>query len=193
MVEMGASWEDYSDAIGIRWALPDITFLDGLSLHWGGGEVLVEHHPGPTAGACWVTIPSEKIIFVGDALVVGQTPFLANAELVPWLESLEILLKRYRDYILVAGRGGVATTEDVKIVQKGLKKTLRSMDRLAKRRAAPEATENLIESLMEEFELPGGGRHRDVIRLKYGLYQYYIKSYRPSDSAGDLRLDADDL
>lgn len=192
MVEMGASWEDYSDAVGIRWALPDITFQEGLSLHWGGGEVIVDHHPGPTSGACWVSIPSEGVVFTGDILVVGQTPFLAQADIQLWLENLELLQKQFKDFILVSGRGGIASTEDIKILQKGLKKVLRGMERLAKKRAAPEVTESMIPSLLEDFELPGGGRQRDIVRLKYGLYQYYVRSYHQSNSVNHIRLEEDE-
>ncbi len=86
-IETGSIWENYTDAIGVRWANPDITFTDRMSLHWGGPEVVIEHHPGPSIGATWVLIPETKVVFIGDAVVLEQPPFLANADLIAWLED----------------------------------------------------------------------------------------------------------
>src|SRR5512135_1523192 len=66
--ESGAEWETYNDAVGMRWASPDITFNQRICLHWGPPDVILEHHPGPTAGSIWAIIPSAHIIFVGDSV-----------------------------------------------------------------------------------------------------------------------------
>ena len=71
-VESGAAWEAYGDAIGMRWATPDITFTQRMSLHWGGPEVVLEHHPGPTPGATWVVIPEAKVVFRQSILGIRQ-------------------------------------------------------------------------------------------------------------------------
>ena len=185
MADTGAFWEDYSDAIGVRWALPDITFSQSMALYWGGPDVLLEHHPGPTFGASWVIVPAEGVIFVGDTVVVRQAPFLANADINFWLESLSLLQKKYKDFVVVAGRGGIASMDDIKNLQKGLRKIARNIDKLLKRGAPAEATESLVAILVEDLNLPGGGYNRDEIRLQYGLYQYYIKSHNPAESVYD--------
>src|SRR4030067_2688665 len=102
--DSGSEWETYIDAISTRWTAPDITFTDRMSLYWGGAEVIMEHHPGPAPGAIWVGIPAEKVGFVGDAITPNQPPFLANAELETWLQTLDILLKEYKDFTIVSGR-----------------------------------------------------------------------------------------
>lgn len=181
-VETGSAWEEYSEAIGMRWLPPDITFSSLLSLFWGNSEVVVEHHPGPTAGACWVVIPSEQVVFLGDALVVDQPPFLASADLAAWLESMEILLTQYKDFKLIGGRGGVASLANVATMQQGLKSTLRNLEKLAKRHAPPEATQDLLPTLMQDFKVPPEKQERFMLRLRYGLYQYHARRYRPSSS-----------
>ncbi len=145
-METGAAWETYGDAIGMRWASPDITFTERMSLHWGVPEVVLEHHPGPTPGSIWVILSSAKTVFVGDAVVVNQPPFLAQAELTAWLESLDLLIKNYSDYTIVSGRGGLAQIEDVRNQRKMLKDILHTMEQLATKNAAPEATQEMVGS-----------------------------------------------
>jgi len=188
-LESGAAWEDYSEAIGMRWATPDITFTQMMSLHWGGPEVILEYHPGPTSGASWVIIPDERVIFLGDSLVVGQPPFLASADLVAWLNSLEILMTTYKDFTMIAGRGGAANYESVQILQQGIKNTLKHLEKLAKHHAPPESTDDFISTLMSDFAVPEEKQGRYLQRLSYGLYQFYSRRYRPSSTVDSLRSD----
>ena len=59
-VETGAVWESYNDAIGLRWATPDITFSQRISIHWGDAEVVLQHQPGPTPGSIWAQAASHR-------------------------------------------------------------------------------------------------------------------------------------
>lgn len=182
-VESGAEWETYNDAIGMRWATPDITFSQQMALHWGGPEVILEHHPGPAPGAIWVIIPAERVIFVGDTVVVDQPPMLANAEVKPWLESLEQLQESYRDYVIISGRGGPVVGDLISSQQSFLSSVEEEMDRLVGQNATPEATEELISSLLSGLSFSGERREQYVQRLRYGLYQYYSRRYHPGNTA----------
>jgi glyoxylase-like metal-dependent hydrolase (beta-lactamase superfamily II) len=183
-IETGAVWETYGDSIGMRWATPDVTFTNSLSLHWGGHEVFLEHHPGSAAGATWVVIPNAKTVFVGDTVVVGQPPFMAGAELHDWINTLDFLLETYQGFTIISGRGGPASVEDVKTMQKLFETLINGLERLAKRNAPPEATQDLVPALMSEY---GFKNERGSIlytqRLRYGLYHYYNRRYR---SAGTI-------
>jgi glyoxylase-like metal-dependent hydrolase (beta-lactamase superfamily II) len=187
--ESGAEWETYNDAIGTRWASPDITFSNRLSLHWGGPEVILEHHPGPTNGAIWASLPAEKIIFVGDAVQPDQPPFLANADLTSWIESLDILLRQYRDYLPVSGRGGPASYEAVRAQHRLLKTIARGMEKLAKRNAMPEATEDIIPSILSDIDFPPDRHEQYTQRLRSGLYQYFARHYRPTSAVEPVQFD----
>jgi glyoxylase-like metal-dependent hydrolase (beta-lactamase superfamily II) len=191
-VETGAAWEEYNEAIGLRWAPPDITFSQFMSLHWGGPEILLEHHPGPTAGTTWVFVPSEHLAFVGDTLVINQPPFLASAELPAWIESLELLRTSYPGCTLVGGRGGLATANTVSMMLNGITNALNGMEKLAKRHAPPEATESLIPDLMENFMISGSKRESFQLRLRHGLFQYYSRHYRPSSTLDAIRSEDND-
>jgi glyoxylase-like metal-dependent hydrolase (beta-lactamase superfamily II) len=180
--ESGAEWEVSNDVLGNRWAIPDVTFSHQMKFHWGGPEVVLEHHPGPALGSIWVIIPDFKIIFVGDTILLDQPPFLASADLVTWIESLELLLSSYKDHLLISGRGGPVASEAVKVQLKTLRTIHKGMDRLAKKNAPPEATEELISAALASMDLPPKRREHYVQRLRHGLYYYYARRYRPIES-----------
>jgi glyoxylase-like metal-dependent hydrolase (beta-lactamase superfamily II) len=108
--ETGANWEAIPGLGSVRWAPPEISFVEKMTLHWGDMPILLESHPGPAAGAIWVILPHEKVVFVGDAVAKGQPPFLAHASLPDWIESLKTLQEPdYKGYTIVSSRGGVVT------------------------------------------------------------------------------------
>jgi glyoxylase-like metal-dependent hydrolase (beta-lactamase superfamily II) len=182
-IETGADWETYIDSIGTRWALPDLTFSRRMTLHWGGPEVVVEHHPGPAPGASWVIVPEDKVVFVGDAVLIKQPPFLANADLVSWLEALDLLLGSYRNFTIVSGRGGPVSTAVVQTQQRILKNLEKGLDKLAKRNAAPESTEKLIPSVLETLSISKDKQEQYAKRMRHGLYQYYLRHFRALNSS----------
>lgn len=177
-MESGAAWESYSDAIGMRWANPDITFSQRMSLHWGGPEVVLEHHPGPTPGATWVIIPEGKVVFIGDTVVLEQPPFLANADLPLWLEALELLMNAYSDYTVISGRGGPASKASIRNQHRYLSKIHKELEKLSEKDAPAEATEKLIMKFLSDLSFPAERRERYIQRLRFGLYQYYTYHYR---------------
>jgi glyoxylase-like metal-dependent hydrolase (beta-lactamase superfamily II) len=181
--DSGAEWEVSNDVVGTRWAAPDITFSEHLHFHWGGPEVVLEHHPGPNPGSIWVIIPEARVIFVGDTILLEQPPFLASGDLPAWIESLDLLLSSYRDFHIISGRGGPVSSEAAHLQQRLLKDILKGLERLAKRNVSAEMTEALIEGLLENVSLPDERREQYVQRLRHGLYQYYSRRYRPVDSA----------
>jgi glyoxylase-like metal-dependent hydrolase (beta-lactamase superfamily II) len=187
----GAAWESYSEAVGMRWAPPDITFSQRISLHWGGPEIVIEHHPGPMQGACWVIIPAEKVVFVGDAITIDQPPFFAHAELEEWLESLD-LLKKYVDYTIVAGRGGLVNPKIIANQIQILKGVAKGIEKRVKRNAGPEATEGMIAAILSEYSFAPEQEDLYTQRLRYGLYQYYARHYRPSSSLEPPAMEEDE-
>ena len=113
--ETGAEWEDIPGLGSIRWAPPEISFVEQLSLHWDGSPIVIEHRPGPSNGAVWVILPEEKVVFVGDAVLKNQPPFLASADLTPWIEELNLLLgPAYKSFTIVSSRGGVVNAQTIR-------------------------------------------------------------------------------
>ena len=185
-VESGSEWEAYDDAVGTRWAVPDITFTQNMYIHWGQVVINLEHHPGSAPGALWVVIPSEKIIFVGDAVLADQPPFLTAADIPSWLEALDVLAQNYRNYQLVSGRGGPVGFEIVKIQKKTLKDILAKITRIAEKNKPVTEVEKLIPTILANYTFPAHMEELFVQRMRHGLLNYYAQHYQieepPSES-----------
>jgi glyoxylase-like metal-dependent hydrolase (beta-lactamase superfamily II) len=147
--------------------------------------VNIEYHAGPAQGSTWVTIPALKAAFIGDAILVGQPPFLTNADIPAWVETLELLLASYRDYKIISGRGGLVSIEDVSAQHHHMKNILKGLEKLAKKNAAPEDIESLIPGLLADLSFPPELKEQYIQRYRHGLYQYYTRHYRPVDSISE--------
>lgn len=179
--ESGSSWEKYPDTPGMQWMIPDITFSDKMQFHWAEEPVILEHHPGPRPGSSWAILPEQKVVFIGDTVVLKGPPFLSKANLTTWIDTLDILLKpRFRDYTIISGRGGPVTMDNIKDLKKSFRKIHRRIDKLANRRVAVEDVSALAGKFMDEFTFPKRDRDFFLQRLKYGLSQYYLRNYFPS-------------
>ncbi len=179
--ESGSEWETQNETVGTRWAVPDITFTQKVSLYWGPPDVVLEHRPGPTPGSIWVSVPAVKIVFVGDAVLPHQPPFLASADIPAWVETLDALVKGYRDFTVISGRSGIVPAEAVKAQQHHLKNILKGMERLARRNASADETVNLISGLLADLTFSPKLEDQFTQRYHHGLYQYYAHHYRPAD------------
>jgi hypothetical protein len=126
---------------------------------------------------------------VGDAVVVNPPPFLANADLDAWLEVLSQLLSQFGDYLIIGGRGGAATGEGIRALQRFLKNVIKNIDRVSKRSSTPEATEGLVPALLSEFSFPEEQRELYYQRLRYGLYQYFARKFRMSTTLEQQRME----
>jgi glyoxylase-like metal-dependent hydrolase (beta-lactamase superfamily II) len=180
--DSGSEWEVSNDVFGTRWAIPDVTFSDRLFFQWGGPQVVLEYHPGPTLGSIWVLIPSAKVIFVGDTILNDQPPFLASADLPAWIDSLELLQSSYRDYTIISGRGGSKGKKGIQSQLNILKQILRGLENLSKKDAPPEMTEGLISDLISGMSLPANRRKHYIQRLRHGLYYYYSQHFQSLES-----------
>jgi glyoxylase-like metal-dependent hydrolase (beta-lactamase superfamily II) len=185
--ETGADWESIPGLGNIRWILPEITFSHEMNIHWGETALLLEHHPGPSAGATWVILPEIKAVFIGDAVLRNQPPFLAGADLPDWLETLKLLLSpAYRNWLVVSGRGGLVAVDVIRAQKDYLEQVLNKVGKLAQKKSPPEALENLITPLLNPFKIPANRHQKYAQRLRYGLYHYYARHYHPaSNVAGE--------
>ncbi len=93
---------------GLTW--PNIVFERSLTLFLGQREVQVLHlGRGHTKGDTVVWLPAEKVLFSGDLVEAGATPYTGDAYLRDWPETLEGLAA-LKPEKLVPGRGAALTT-----------------------------------------------------------------------------------
>lgn len=182
--ETGADWERIPSLGSVRWLPPEISFSSSLTINWGEPAVLLEHHPGPAPGALWIVLPAARIVFVGDAVVKGQPPFLAYADIPAWLETLRVLLgPEYSDWLVVSGRGGLVAVDVIRAQKSFLEQVLKRCEKLASKKSLPEAAESLVAPLLAGFKVPSGRQTQYSQRLRYGLHQYYARHFHAGSVA----------
>ena len=184
--DTGSNWETIPGLTGIRWVPPEISFTQTMTLQWGDAPVLLESHPGPNTGAIWVILPEEKIVFVGDTVLNNRPPFLANANLPVWLETLALLQsKTYRDYTVISGRDGAISAAVIKSQVDFTKDAHKRLEKLSKRKQKPDMTESLVQPLLSKFRIPAARQKRYTQRLRNGLKHYYARHYHPGPSTDE--------
>ncbi len=184
--ETGANWESIPGLGSVRWAPPEISFTHDMFLYWYENPIHLEHRPGPAAGALWVILPVEKIVFVGDLVLKNQPPFLANANLPHWIDSLKTLMSSdFKSFTIVSGRAGTVNMQAVKTQLDIIKHLHERLEKLAARNASPESTEKLVDHLVSNYKAPAARQKHFAQRLRYGLRHYYVRHYHPVNGADD--------
>ena len=93
---------------GLTW--PTITFRGEMTIRMGRTEVkLLQLGRGHTKGDTVVWLPAEKVLFSGDLVEYGATPYTGDAYLTDWPQTLDRVAALGAEK-LVPGRGDAATT-----------------------------------------------------------------------------------
>ncbi len=95
---------------GLTW--PTLTFHGEMTLWLGSREVRIIHAGrGHTAGDTIAWLPKEKVLFSGDLVEYGATPYCGDAHFQDWPATLD-RLEAFGPVALVPGRGEALTTPD---------------------------------------------------------------------------------
>jgi glyoxylase-like metal-dependent hydrolase (beta-lactamase superfamily II) len=93
---------------GLTW--PTIVFEKEMTFFLGKKEVRIIHAGGGhTRGDTVVWLPKEKVLYSGDLVEEGATPYSGDAQLAEWPATLDRLLA-LKPKMLVPGRGAALTT-----------------------------------------------------------------------------------
>ena len=93
---------------GLTW--PTITFKGEMTVWMGQREVrLMQLGRGHSKGDTVIWLPQEKVLFSGDLVEYGATPYTGDAYLNDWPQTLERLAE-LEPVALVPGRGDALTT-----------------------------------------------------------------------------------
>jgi glyoxylase-like metal-dependent hydrolase (beta-lactamase superfamily II) len=176
--ETGANWEAIPGLGSVRWAPPEISFVEKMTLYWGDSPILLENRPGPASGAIWVILPAEKVVFVGDTVTKSQPPFLAYANLPEWIEALKVLQEpAYKGFTIVSGRGGVVTAQVVRNQTDILKRIYDRVEKLGSKKSPAPAIDKLADQILKDFKVPSARQKQYSHRLRYGLNHYFARHY----------------
>jgi len=94
-------------------APPFLTYADGVTL-WSGDlrcEVRYVGTPAHTTNDSIVWIPEREVVFAGDLLFNGGTPFALMGSISGWIEVLETVLRPLGARTMVPGHGPVCGPE----------------------------------------------------------------------------------
>ena len=95
---------------GLTW--PTLVFKDEMTVWMGKREVRVLHlGRGHTKGDTVVWLPKEKVLFSGDLVEYGATPYTGDAYLREWPRTLD-RLRALKPERLVPGRGDALVTPE---------------------------------------------------------------------------------
>jgi cyclase len=166
-------WTDV-DWGDLRQAPPFLTYADGVTL-WSGDlrcEVRYVGTPAHTTNDSIVYIPERSVLFTGDLLFNGGTPFALQGSISGWIEVLENVLRPLGAQTLVPGHGPVCGPEaidDVLAYLRFVQETARAAKAAglspleAARTADPGEFKDLLDS-----ERTVGNLHRAYLELDGG-------------------------
>jgi glyoxylase-like metal-dependent hydrolase (beta-lactamase superfamily II) len=185
----GAEWEQYPEIFGTRWMLPNLTFSDRMALHWDTGhsdedkEIIIEYHPGPSDGASWVILPNQKVVFIGDTILLDQPPFLELSHLPSWINTISVLRSpRYRNYTIVSGRGGPISIEYVREQHELLKSLQKRLETFAEKGTLLGNIDKLSQNYLQKLQYPPALHNIYLQRLQFGLECYIKRHYSPEEN-----------
>jgi glyoxylase-like metal-dependent hydrolase (beta-lactamase superfamily II) len=120
---------------GLTW--PNVVFHKQLTLWLGSREVQIIHAGrGHTRGDTIAWLPTERVLFSGDLVEYGATPYCGDAHFTDWPGTLERVAS-FGAQALVPGRGEALTTPEK--VDQGIAETrsfLQDVFRIAREGAA---------------------------------------------------------
>ena len=104
---------------GLTW--PHVTFRKRMTLWMGKREVQIIHiGRSHTAGDTVVWLPKERVLFSGDCVEYGATPYCGDAHFADWPDTLDAI-RALKPVALVPGRGNSLTTPES--IEEGLRGT----------------------------------------------------------------------
>ncbi len=105
---------------GLTW--PTMTFGDRMTIWMGRREVqIIYAGRGHTTGDTVVWLPDEKVLFAGDLVEYGATPYCGDAYYTHWADTLA-LIERLGPEQMVPGRGAaLKTPQEVRAGVEGTK------------------------------------------------------------------------
>ena len=77
-----------------------------------------------------------------------------------------------KNYVIVTGRGGVVTQNQVKDQMKSLDKIIRQIDKLSGKNLKADDIAKASQSILKNFDIPKGKEQFYYLRVFWGMSQY---------------------
>jgi cyclase len=153
----------------IHIVVPKITFSHRLDIVRGGRDLRVIRIGGHTAATSVIWMPNEKILFVGDAVWVGQHPYMAQGNSKEWLDGLTYIRKLRADQI-VPGRGPVTGREGTERMSeyiRYMRARIRTLHRQG--RTKQETVQTVLREVVGWFPIAPALKSKTESQIKQGI------------------------
>jgi cyclase len=103
-------------------ALPDITYSDGMTIHFGGQTVSLMHFPkSHTDGDSVIFFEPAHVVHMGDLMFAGSFPFVdtsSGGSVAGYIKSLAAIIEKLDDdSVVIPGHGRITNLAGVKAFQ----------------------------------------------------------------------------
>lgn len=171
---VGGEADGLNRVTGVGESVPEVIFRDRMTIELPGRKVHLLHQPGPTPGAIWVEVPDKATVFIGDAVTVKEPPYIGNADVDAWLESLDVLRDSpFDEYKVISSRDGLIERDEINDMARFLRKIPVRLDRLEEREVPEESVRTIAEELIEDFSVIKARRDLALVRLERGLLRLF--------------------
>jgi glyoxylase-like metal-dependent hydrolase (beta-lactamase superfamily II) len=175
---IGAETDRLKRVTGVSRAIPNLTFTDEMTIRMGNGQVEFWYRPGPTDGSIWVVHHEQGVIFIGDTVTVTEPPFIGDADIDAWLETLDNLrLVEDQSFQLISSRDGLIDRETINGMARFLRKVRVRIERLGEMEELDSEFDLIAAELLEDYSLAGSKKERARLRLRVGMEDLYQKFY----------------
>lgn len=182
-LELGPDWTHTELPTGTRFFIPRMTFSDEVLIHWGDNPLVISHKSGSHLAGAWLICDAQKVVFVGDSVVIDQPPFLAKADLNRWIEDLNWLSSpHFEDYQIVSSRSGLIQHGSVRKMAELLMDINEQLDWLLKEATPMAGVPDICSQLMKKIDYDPNERDRYYHRLSRGVEHYLKRQHSKQDS-----------
>jgi glyoxylase-like metal-dependent hydrolase (beta-lactamase superfamily II) len=169
------------DPLSLRWPRPAMAFNRSMTLQWDPILVEILHAPSTTPGACWVHLPEDDILFVGDAVSTTLPPLLHEARFDAWLETLSLLHHApYKSCRIFSAHGGWVNGEVISHFANFLRSAQRKVEAIRSRNDPQKEIPQAAAALLEFFSFPAERKDFLQRRLQVGLHALWEKERAPA-------------
>ncbi len=185
-LEIGPGWTHSDLPSGARIFHPHMTFTEELRVHWDDNPLLISHTSGAHFAGTWLTYDQQRVVFVGDSVIIDQPPFFTHADLSTWIKDLDLLSSnRYENYKIISGRNGLIHPESVRKFSALLNEIKNLVEELTKQALPLAGVPELTSYIMRKSNFDPRRWDQYCHRLSWGLEQY-IKRHSFKQETGEI-------
>jgi glyoxylase-like metal-dependent hydrolase (beta-lactamase superfamily II) len=169
------------DPLSMRWPRPSMAFSRSMTIHWTPTEIVLHHAAGTVPGACWVHLPREEILFLGDSVSLSLPPLLHEARFEEWLEALAALRRvPFKGNRMFCSHGGWVDAKGLAKFTAFLRSAMRKAAAIREKPDPQKDIAQAAQSLLDYFSFPADRKEFLLRRLQLSLRAFWEREHTPA-------------